>query len=55
MAGLIVGTLLGVPLGWLLYHMFSRSTPLSLIVERDKETNLITGVHYLPASVGARG
>jgi len=53
--GLLVGVLLGVPLGWLLCQQLGKSAPTSLIIERDKETNLITGIHYIPAPVGTRG
>jgi ABC-type antimicrobial peptide transport system permease subunit len=53
--GLIVGVLVGIPLGWILSQSLSKPAPSSLVLDRDRETKLITGIHYLPVGVKAGG
>jgi Na+/glutamate symporter len=53
--GLVLGILIGLPLGWLLLQALQprqqqpqqAQQPASVIFERD-ETGRITGIHYVP-------
>lgn len=47
-AGLLIGLVVGIPLGWILFSVFQQSASASVVFDRDKETNLITGIHYVP-------
>ena len=49
--GLLIGLLVGFPIGWLIMQTVSKpaqTAPSSVIFDRDKDTNLITAIHYVP-------
>jgi len=50
--GLLIGIFVGVPLGWLITQAIFKPTPTapsSVVFDRDKETNAISAIHYVPA------
>jgi len=47
-AGLIIGVLIGIPLGWILAQTAVKPAPSSVVFERDKEGR-ISGIHYVPS------
>jgi ABC-type antimicrobial peptide transport system permease subunit len=53
-AGVIIGALIGIPLGWILAQALSRpaAQPSSVVFDRDQEGR-ISGIHYVPA--GGKG
>jgi hypothetical protein len=52
--GLVVGLLIGIPLGWILFQIFRRTIievpyPASVIFDRD-EQGRVTAIHYVPGA-----
>jgi hypothetical protein len=46
-AGLILGVLVGIPLGWILAQAIAKQAPSSVVFERDQQGR-ISGIHYVP-------
>jgi ABC-type antimicrobial peptide transport system permease subunit len=49
--GLVIGVLVGIPLGWIIAQAFAKQAPSSVVFERDREGR-ITGLHYVPGVKG---
>jgi hypothetical protein len=51
--GLVLGLIIGIPLGWVIAQTFTRpaqASPASVVFDRDSEGR-ITGIHYVPGGV----
>jgi ABC-type antimicrobial peptide transport system permease subunit len=48
--GIVIGVLVGIPLGWIIAQAISKPTPSSLIFDRD-ERGRITAIHYVLTEV----
>jgi hypothetical protein len=51
--GLVIGVLIGIPLGWIFFQMYSgrfvTQMPASVVFDRD-EAGRITAIHYMPGA-----
>ncbi|MEM4531656.1 MAG: hypothetical protein QXY39_07300 [Thermofilaceae archaeon] len=48
-AGVIIGLLVGIPIGYLLSQLTKPKEPASVIFERDQD-KYITAIHYVPGA-----
>jgi hypothetical protein len=47
LTGIIIGVLIGVPLGYIILQIFKPREQASVVFERDKEGR-VSGIHYVP-------
>ena len=51
-AGIFIGVLIGIPIGYILLQALKPREQASVIFERDQEGR-ISGIHYVPAGAKA--
>jgi len=47
LTGVIIGVLIGIPLGYIILQIFKPREQASVVFERDKEGR-VSGIHYVP-------